>query len=161
MNMIKTFQVLARLMAGLIFLYFAVSKMLHGDPSHEPTTVFAAWSRNPCVRYGLIATEMILAAWLLSGFKENVAGILAMSLVSAFTGLLILELQKEHPRPCGCTGTRLVTADLHQIRASLRVDLGRNAILMVCTGLLFLSARGQENIANIPSREHFASDDTV
>jgi hypothetical protein len=145
MSIVKTFQVLVRVTVGATFLYAAVSKLLHGNPTQEETTIFAEWSHNPCARYGLIAAEMILAAWLFSGFKVNVAGIVTVVLVSAFTSLLILEIKKGHPRPCGCAGTQLVTTDPNQIRVSLRTDLGRNAILMTFAGLLFLSAREHES----------------
>jgi hypothetical protein len=157
MSIVKTFQVLARLTVGVTFLYAAGTKAFHGNLAREQTTVFAEWSHSPGARFGLIAAEMILATWLFSGIKPNVAGIVTLLLISAFTGLLILELKKGHPRPCGCTGTRLVSTDPQQIRASLRTALGRNAILMVCAGLLFLSVRRQESDTNVHARERFAS----
>ncbi len=160
MTMVKTLEISARVALAATFLYAAASKILHSEPVQEPATIFAQWSyHHPQARYGLIAAELALAAWLFSGVKSSVAGLLALALISAFTGLLILELQKKNPRPCGCTGSRMIAPDSNGIRTSLQIDAIRNVILIACAGWLYLSVRIHKSATIVWESESLAKND--
>jgi len=116
-------------------------KVLREDEKQVPSTIFMEWSQLAFVRYLIIGGEAGLAAWLFAGIESDVASIVAMATLSAFTSLIIVEFKVEHPKPCGCTGTYVVAADPRAIRASLCVDLARNVVMMCGTVWLYISER--------------------
>jgi uncharacterized membrane protein YphA (DoxX/SURF4 family) len=140
-NATNRVQIAVRIALAAIFLYAATMKALHGDGGNVPSTMFADWARSNFVRDLIVGAEIALAAWLLAGVRVGLAGILAVAILSAFTGLLIFEFKAEHPKPCGCMGTALIVADSGAIRASLRFDLVRNIFMMGGAGWLYTSAK--------------------
>ena len=143
----RRLQTAVRIALAAIFLYAAATKALRSDGGQAPSTIFAEWSRSPFVRYAVIGGETGLAAWMLTGVEVDLAGVVAMAILSAFTGLVILELVSEYPRPCGCTGIHAVAADPGAIRSSLRFDLARNVFMMAGAAWLYVSAQRPKRAA--------------
>jgi hypothetical protein len=144
MNALKWFKIAVRIGLGMIFLYAATSKGLTSDPKSNPSTLFAEWSNFGAGRLILIGIELILGLWLFSGAKTSMAGIMTLAMVSAFSGLIILEIGRPHPKPCGCMGTNSVASSTEVVRSSLFFDLARNSLIMVCGGWLYLSSRKRD-----------------
>ena len=46
--------------------------------------------------------EIVLRSWVVSGYRFRIAGVLVLILLSAFSGLLVRELQQDSPKSCGC-----------------------------------------------------------
>jgi len=84
---------------------------------------------------------------MLTGVQVDLAGIVAMAILSAFTSLVILELISEQPKPCGCTGIHAVSADSGAIRSSLRFDLARNVFMMTGAAWLYVSVQRPKRAA--------------
>jgi hypothetical protein len=148
-------RIMVRLALATSFLYAATAKVMRHDTGLTPSTIFDDWCRSPFARVGLIGGEILLAIWLFSGVKASTATIVALAILSAFNGLVILELGKERPKPCGCTGTRSVVMDPSIIRTSLRIDLARNAFVMAAAGWLYLSARKRGYVDSAHSHPDF------
>jgi hypothetical protein len=138
-NATRRLQTAVRIALAAIFLYAAATKALRSEGGQAPSTIFAEWSRSTFVRYVVIGGETGLAAWMLTGVEVDLAGVVAMAILSAFTGLVILELVSEHPKPCGCSGIHTVAADPGAVRSSLRFDLARNVVMMAGAAWLYAS----------------------
>jgi uncharacterized membrane protein YphA (DoxX/SURF4 family) len=151
-NAIRRLQIAVRIALAAIFLYAAAMKTVRGNGSQVPSTIFTEWSQSTFVRYLVVGGEAGLAAWLLAGVQVDAAGIVAMVTLSAFTGLIIFEFQGDHPKPCGCTGTRLVAEDPGVIRSSLRADLARNILMMSGAVWLYISAETRTRAAAASSK---------
>jgi hypothetical protein len=137
----KWIRIAVRIGLGLTFLYAAIAKALTTDFGQNSPTIFADWSNFSAGRFILIGIELILGLWLSSGIKASLAGIVTLAMVSAFSGLIILEFGRPHPKPCGCMGTNSVTTSPEIVRPSLLLDLARNSLIMGCGGWLYLSSR--------------------
>ncbi|MGA2443058.1 MAG: MauE/DoxX family redox-associated membrane protein [Tepidisphaeraceae bacterium] len=143
----RRLQTAVRIALAAIFLYAAATKALRSDGGQVPSTIFAEWSRSTLVRHALIGGEAGLAVWMLSGVEVDLAGVVAMAILSVFTGLVILELVSEHPKPCGCSGTQAVVTDPSVIRSSLRFDLTRNVFMMAGAAWLYVSVQRPKRAA--------------
>ncbi len=149
MNLQRWLQILVRFGLATIFLYAATAKTLrHNVGQIASNSIFGEWSRSMPMGYLLISGEAVLAVWLLSGLEVNAAGVMTLAILSAFSGLVVLELGQEYPKPCGCMGTQSVVAtNLNAIRISLRHDLARNVFMMIGAAWLYLSAHGRKRLA--------------
>lgn len=84
--------------------------------------------------------------------EVNLAGVMTLALLAAFSGVVVVELGREHPKPCGCMGSSpAVAADPYAIRSSLRRDLARNVSMMIGAAWLYLSAHGRKRPAEFSS----------
>jgi hypothetical protein len=130
-----------RISLAIVFLYSGTAKIFRRDMGQTRPTIFAEWSHSTPVRYTAVCGEVALSLWLLSGMKSNAAGILALAILSAFSGLIVLELGRDRPKPCGCMGAQSIATDPRVIRSSLQFDLTRNGVMMAGAAWLFLSAQ--------------------
>jgi len=141
MSIKRWVQIVLRFAMATVFSYAAATKPIQQKTAHVSATIYAEWSQSPTVRYAAICTEALLAIWLFSGFKANLAGVFTLAMLSVFTGLIILQLQAELPKPCGCFGAPQGKLSIGTIRASLRFDLLRNLFMMTGAAWLFLSVQ--------------------
>jgi uncharacterized membrane protein YphA (DoxX/SURF4 family) len=84
---------------------------------------------------GLI--EVGLALWLLSMRTPGWAAAFAGLVLAGFTALIIAELARTQPLPCGCLPSTPGAMDPFAIRKGLWIGVGRNVFLI---GLCALSA---------------------
>ena len=87
------------------------------------------------------AAEAALGLWLVLGFKPRVAAFVAILTLAAFSGLLIAELNTEHPQPCGCMGPVATANDPATIRRDLIWGLVRNVLLFGGAYYVYLASR--------------------
>jgi len=119
-----------RIVLAAILLYAGWRKALDSPKQSEPT-IFSNWSKQPPVRWVAICGELALGVWLISGVESRAATIVFLIVISSFTGLIVVELGKEFPVPCGCSGGHGNLMDPSTVRASLRFDVLRNLLLIV------------------------------
>jgi hypothetical protein len=154
----KRFGLVMRLTLAAMFSYAATGKVRNFAAGERVPTIFGEWAPSAPVRGIVIGAEALLAVWLMSGIKKNVAGAVALTLLSAFTGLVLMELRTDHPKPCGCMGPQAqVSAAL--VRTLLRLDLLRNVFMMAAAAWLYLlpqssqtQGHGQRGVSIIVAR---------
>lgn len=127
----------ARFVLAAIFAYAAIGKSSQSYALASIPTMFTDWSSSSAGRWIFIGAEAALALWLVSGVRVDVAGAIVVILLSAFIGLIIMELAKDHPKPCGCMGVR-ARLDENSIRVSLQFDLIRNGLMTIAAAWLYL-----------------------
>jgi hypothetical protein len=126
-------------LAGFL-AYAAAAKLILGGWQGTADTIVAAWAGTPLLHYALIAAELVLAGWLVIGTCPRSSAAVALLLLSAFSGLIVREMRKDHPKPCGCAGAVVDADDPAAVRRSLMFSLGRNGLMMAGAAWLFLAA---------------------
>lgn len=134
-----------QLLLAALFLWAAYAKatMTAGGP-----TMYEQWLESyPSTHYLLPAAEVVLGLWLLVGILPRGAALISMSLVSGFSGLLILEIFREHPKPCGCMGAIAAIYEPSAIRWSLAEGIGRNILMIAGCVYIYLRADARARAA--------------
>ncbi|MGD0464275.1 MAG: MauE/DoxX family redox-associated membrane protein [Tepidisphaeraceae bacterium] len=154
MNVQRWLQIVVRFGLAAIFLYAATAKALRYDSGQiASNNIYGEWSRSNPLGHVLICGEAVLAIWLFSGSELSMAGVFTLAILSAFSGLVVLELGQEHPKPCGCMGSQsAVATNPNTIQSSLRHDLARNVVMMIGAAWLYSSARGRRRPAEFSNR---------
>jgi hypothetical protein len=107
-------------------------------------TLYEHWvTTYPWMRYVVPGVELLLGAWVLRGLWPGLAACCTIALLSGFSGILIAELGKAHPKPCGCFGGGGSIYDPNVIRMGLILGLARNALVIAGMCYLFLAVRGR------------------
>jgi uncharacterized membrane protein YphA (DoxX/SURF4 family) len=147
MKMRRWLQTGLRFAIAAMFLYAALAKAFRQDLGQAASPyIFGDWLRSIPLRYALICAEAMLAIWLFSGLKVSWAGMITLAMLSVFSGVIVVELGQKHPKPCGCMGSQATIAtNPIAIKASLRTDLARNALLMMGAAWVYLSAHREEH----------------
>jgi uncharacterized membrane protein YphA (DoxX/SURF4 family) len=128
------------LIAGV--LVWAAMAKIFAPPS--VATLYEQWvATYAWARYVVPAMELLLGAWVLSGLRPGLAACFTIALLSGFSGILIAELGKDHPKPCGCFGGANSVYDPNIIRMGLIVGLARNVLIIAGMCYLFLAVRGR------------------
>jgi hypothetical protein len=129
-------RLLGRAVIALLFLWAAYAKTVM--PATGPT-LYQHWiAMYPVLRYLVPAGEGMLGIWLLLGLRLRWSALLSILLVSAFSGLLIMELTKDHPLPCGCMGAAAAAYEPKAIYTDLILSLLRNVIMISIACYLYL-----------------------
>jgi hypothetical protein len=132
--------IIARVLLGIVFVTSALLKLLLSTNAHSPT-LFTAWTINPIVRYGIIASELLLAIWLFTPIATKFSLMTCIIVLSMFCGIMIPELTRAKPRSCGCFGSALGDAKrvetASELKRSIAVSLSINTGLMVLAGIAF------------------------
>ena len=137
---------LIRLILAILFLWTAYAKLVM--PAGGPT-MYEHWlTLWPPLRFLVPGAEAFLGFWLLIGVWARSATIVAIVLVSCFCGLLVAEMGKSHPLPCGCMGALAAAYDPKAIRTGLILDLGRNVFIIVGACWLCLAVRPKQPAAS-------------
>lgn len=130
-ELMPTTRFLARIVIACVFLFAAFSKLLAGKAAGIPDTLYGQWSQTPPAHYTAIACETAIGLWLLTHRWTRGAAIVVILLLSVFSGLIVADLQRDRPLPCGCMGDKFVAAhDPSVIRNSLIWSLIRNSLLI-------------------------------
>ena len=143
---------IAVVLLAVVFTYTGVSKLIQGlggEPAAPSLlTRFVGTSSAAMVAVGIV--EVVLAAWLISGWAKRPAAAVELIALASFTGVLAAEATKEFPKPCGCAAKSAVSDDPEAVRRSLWVGVGRNLLLMGAAGAAAL-------LAGVPLRSRPAS----
>ena len=144
MNWDRSNQILtatARIAVGAIFVYAGAGKFL--ADSAGPTMFTEFFPNGSIGGYVAASAEVVLGLWLVSGFLKQWSAGVAMATLLFFSGLIVREMNKPDPNPCGCIREVLpgdVLVDrAAEVRRRLRISLGRNAALMGCAAMTLLS----------------------
>lgn len=130
-------QFVMRLFLAGVFAYAAITKALDPPSSTKNLTIFSSLSSKSIVRSTIIGAESFLAFWLIFGKRTVAASAITIASLSAFTGIVLLELTKSYPKPCGCMGSPKTLMDVLAIRRSLYIDLTRNLLLLITACSLY------------------------
>jgi hypothetical protein len=128
-----------RMMLAGVFAYAVAAKVLYANPEDGAATMLSEWAGSGLASYMLIMAELLLVLWLLSGLSVRHAALVTVILLSGFSGLIINEIQKDRPKPCGCAGVVAALDDPAAVRRSLAISLGRNGLLIAGAAWLFLA----------------------
>jgi hypothetical protein len=133
------FTALIRFLLGGVFCLAIASKIFrHHDGA--AATIYDQWSQDGWMRLCIIGGESCLAFWLLSGIAKRHAGLVVVMVLSAFSGLIIVEMNKPNPKPCGCLDAPVAKEENPQAtRRSLVLSLAGNGMMIVGAGWLFLA----------------------
>jgi uncharacterized membrane protein YphA (DoxX/SURF4 family) len=130
----------------LLALALAVmAGLMMGDPGGAQTMFGAlpAWDR-----WAIIAAELLLAAWLVSGILPRFCAFIAIVLLSVFLGAIVRELGKAEPRPCGCQGAVAILGhETSSVRKTLKMTLALDAALLLVAMAVYYSANGRRNVS--------------
>ena len=137
---IKLCNLLWRLLLGFVFLTAAFSKWHAGVPFGEAHTIYDRWvGFSPLRHYAILAAEVALGAWLISGWRPRVSAAISGLLLLGFTGLILWELRLTNPDKCGC-GLEEVFPDGSNPRFALKMSAVRNVVLALgCLWLWLMS----------------------
>lgn len=140
--MIKASNLALRLLLAAVLLWSAAEKALRtrsADPQQR--TVYDHWiGLGTAGHYALIAVEVTLAAWLLSGRWPRAAAIACGVLLMPYAAVLGLELRKAQPLPCGCFFVTPGADDPDLIRRGLALGIARNLLLTLACVWVVLTA---------------------
>jgi uncharacterized membrane protein YphA (DoxX/SURF4 family) len=114
----------------ILAIVFAVAAGLKlGDPGGAET-IFGAlplWGR-----WAVIAAELGIAVWLVSGILPRTCAFMTIVLLSVFLGAIVLELGKPVPRPCGCEGAVVILGhEPSSVRKTLLITLSMDVGLIL------------------------------
>jgi hypothetical protein len=149
MNLKARFRILVRFCLAVVFLYAAFAKAKQFEaPETVSNSIFQEWAGSIWLRCSLICGEALLAMWLASGIEVGMAGMGTLVILSAFSGLIVVQLAQEYPKPCGCMGSQVNSIlNPNAIRLSLQRDLTRNVLMMIGAAWLYFSATPQKRFA--------------
>lgn len=134
-------QLVVRLLLAAVFAHASIAKGLNIASVRASPTIFSNLSVSSPIQRTVIGGEAFLAIWLVSGIETSAGSAVAITLLSIFTGILLTELTKDRPLPCGCSGAPKVFMDALSVRRSLQIDLIRNLLLLSAASFLFLLPR--------------------
>jgi hypothetical protein len=97
-------------MVGAALLAAALAKMIF--PAAKSSVFGGLAHAAPWLAWTAIGIELVLAAWLISGWRAGAAAIAALLLFSFFSGVIAHDMLEHHPQPCGCFG--LVWQQAHE-----------------------------------------------
>ena len=124
---------------GLVFIIAALAKSLL--PPGQATMFGELLYAHPWFARSLIGIEIIIGAWLISGWRRSVVVLAALLLLMVFSGVIIHDMVQHYPQPCGCFGAAWKQA--HEpavIEHGLALGLVRNALFAIATAVLFFTA---------------------
>lgn len=131
---------------AVVFILAGLGKVMHPD---EIGTMVSRYLKSPEAVRALGLCEIGLALWMLSGFMPRFSGTVAIAVLGIFTLLILVELQKNQPLPCGCLEVKPGQMDPHTVRKGLWMSVGRNIALGMLT---IVSIVLTEPVARLRSR---------
>jgi len=74
----------SRMALGMVFIIAALRKWF--DPAHQSTYYGNLAHASPMIGWAIVAGELLLGAWLLSGFRTGLAAGVALFVLAIFSG---------------------------------------------------------------------------
>jgi uncharacterized membrane protein YphA (DoxX/SURF4 family) len=113
--------------------------------ANDGPTIYQHWlAVHASLRVLVPGFEMLLGIWLLIGIRPRAASFLTIMAISAFTGIIAMELTKDHPKPCGCMGAIAASYEPAAIRKELFWALTRNILMIGGACYCYVVAAKQE-----------------
>ena len=129
-----------RLVLGLVFIAAALLKWF--DPSGQSTYYGTLAHAAPAVGWVIIIGELLLGAWLITGFRAGLAAGTALFVLALFSGAIVADMLARHPVPCGCFGAAWAAAHSPAaVEHGLAVGLVRDMALIVLAAAAWTLAR--------------------
>lgn len=130
---------------GLITLIFLVSAWSKWDRGIEYVYRVSIYDRIvagiPMRHYAILASEVLVGVWMLSGIKPRWSAIYTAVLLTAYTILLGIEFVDPNPQACDC-GLRLLRPG--NPRVDLAIGIVRNILLLLGCGWIWLMSDDAE-----------------
>jgi len=125
----------SRMALGVVFIAAALLKWF--DPAHQSTYYGNLAHASPMIGWAIVAGELLLGAWLLSGFRTGLAAGAALFMLAIFSGASIADMLAKHPIPCGCFGAAWAAAHSPAaVEHGLALGLIRDAVFILLTALV-------------------------
>jgi uncharacterized membrane protein YphA (DoxX/SURF4 family) len=125
----------SRMALGMVFIIAALRKWF--DPAHQSTYYGNLAHASPMIGWAIVAGELLLGAWLLSGFRTGLAAGVALFVLAIFSGAIVADMLAKHPIPCGCFGAAWAAArSPAAIEHGLATGLIRDAVFILLTALV-------------------------
>lgn len=132
---IKEMVLFLRLIVSSFLIVLAALKITN-DSSN--VTIYNQWiGHSDVLNYIFIFFEVTVGLWMATGYKVEWSSKAVVFILSFFTVLIIIELNKEYPRVCGCGGRKILER-LEDIKSSLRWSLFRNLFLISAASIIIL-----------------------
>jgi uncharacterized membrane protein YphA (DoxX/SURF4 family) len=133
----------SRMALGVVFIIAALLKWF--DPAHQSTYYGSLAHASPMIGWAIVAGELLLGAWLVSGFRTGLAAGAALFMLAIFSGAIIADMLAKHPIPCGCFGAAWAAAHSPAaIEHGLATGLIRDAVFILLAGsVLFCRPRAE------------------
>ncbi|HEX8323692.1 MAG TPA: MauE/DoxX family redox-associated membrane protein [Tepidisphaeraceae bacterium] len=129
---------------ALALLAAGGTKLLRTEPS---VTMINRYLPTPkAVRAGG-CLEIALALWLISGRSPKLAPTVAAAALAGMALLVVSELRRDAPLPCGCFPTRTAPTDTAAVRQELSVAVGRDVFLAMLCGLAGALAPAEASVS--------------
>jgi len=127
----------SRMALGMVFIIAALRKWF--DPAHQSTYYGNLVHASPMIGWAIVAGELLLGAWLLSGFRTGLAAGVALFVLAIFSGAIMADMLAKHPIPCGCFGAAWAAAHSPAaIEHGLAIGLMRDvAFILLAAAVLF------------------------
>ena len=127
-----------RTLVGLVFIVAAVLKWCY--PGHGATLYGSLPPIGIHLPVVIIAAEVLLGFWLLSGAAINLAALTGVLALSLFTGAIIFDMLQPHPMPCGCMGAAYVAAHSPAaVERGLALGVARNILLAALASAVWIA----------------------
>ena len=125
----------SRMALGVVFIVAALLKWF--DPAGQSTYYGNLAHAAPVVGWAIIAGELLLGGWLLSGFRTGLAAGVALFVLAIFSGAIMADMLAKHPIPCGCFGAAWAAAHSPAaLEHGLATGLLRAAVFILLTVLV-------------------------
>ncbi len=133
--------VVFRYVLALVFVAAALLKWF--DPSEQSTYYGYLAHASPVIGWAIIAGELLLGAWLISGIRAGLAAGTALFVLALFSGAIVADMLGKHPLPCGCFGAAWAAAHSPAaIEHGLAIGLARDIIfILLAAGLLIFAQK--------------------
>ena len=138
-----------RVVLGLVFLAAALLKWF--DPSGQGTYYGSLAHAAPAVGWVIIAGELLLGVWLISGVSARPAAAVALFTLALFSGAIVADMLAAHPVPCGCFGAAWAAAHSPAaIEHGLAIGFARDILFLAAAAALLLLPRKSPAVADAP-----------
>jgi hypothetical protein len=78
------------------------------------------------VQWLVVAVEMCLAIWIVSNWRTKLAAFAAITLLSLFLSVILIEMGNDAPTACGCLGV----IKMENAKEGLWISLGLDGLLL-------------------------------
>lgn len=136
-----------RIMIAGLFIASGVALAATPHASTSPESLVSKYVGAGWGRIFLGCAELALCAWLLSGRWLLLSTAVATVTLGGFTGLILRELTRSNPVPCGCLWGTGSAANSEEVRTGLARSALRNAAML---GSLAFVACGRRTAVGAP-----------
>ena len=148
MNAARFANIALRLLVGGVFFWAAAVQTFrpHTGAPEQPT-MYGRWVRPGSGADAAISVaELLLGLWMILGRFPRVAAVFCTGVLIFYTVLLIMELRRETPLPCGCFWVVPDQASPIEVRHQIMIGIARNLLLIFSCGFVFVTASSRTRL---------------